>query len=430
METVFEILKERGLIQQCSDASRVANLLLEKQVTYYVGFDATATSLHVGNLVPIMAMAHLQRAGHTPLAIIGGGTTMIGDPTDKTGMRSMLSQEQIATNSKDILAQLQRYLDLDNGAASAENPEITLKVGKFLNNADWLLSINYIEFLRDIGKHFRVNEMIRAEGYRQRLERELGLSFLEFNYQLIQAYDYLRLFQKYECRLQLGGDDQWGNILAGVDLVRRVEGKRVHALTVPLITTANGVKMGKTAGNAVWIDANRTSPYEFYQYWVNTDDRDVVRFLACFTFLSMKEIRRLAALKDEDIREAKEILAYEVTQLAHGKMEADKVQAASRAAFGDGNLDDVTLPTSVIAAERFERGIPIIELFHEVGLTNSRSEARRLIQHGGAYINEKQYRAIDTIVDAHLLEENALLLRAGKKRYHRVVLEEASDFET
>lgn len=430
METVFEILKERGLIQQCSDASRVANLLSEKQVTYYVGFDATATSLHVGNLVPIMAMAHLQRAGHTPLAIIGGGTTMIGDPTDKTGMRSMLSQEQIAANSKGILAQFQRYLDLDNGTPSEENPEIALKVGKFLNNADWLLSINYIEFLRDIGKHFRVNEMIRAEGYRQRLERELGLSFLEFNYQLIQAYDYLRLFQRYECRLQLGGDDQWGNILAGVDLVRRVEGKRVHALTVPLITTANGVKMGKTAGNAVWIDANRTSPYEFYQYWVNTDDRDVVRFLACFTFLSMEEIRRLAKLEDEDIREAKEILAYEVTQLAHGKMEADKAQAASRAAFSDGNLDDVTLPTSVIAAERFERGIPIIELFHEVGLTNSRSEARRLIQQGGAYINEKQYRAIDTIVDTHLLEENALLLRAGKKRYHRVVLEEASDFET
>lgn len=427
METVFETLKERGLIQQCSDASRVANLLSEKQITYYVGFDATATSLHIGNLVPIMAMAHLQRAGHTPLAIIGGGTTMIGDPTDKTGMRSMLSQEQIATNSKGILAQFQRYLDMDNGTANAENPEIVPTVGKFLNNADWLLSINYIEFLRDIGKHFRVNEMIRAEGYRQRLERELGLSFLEFNYQLIQAYDYLRLFQKYECCLQLGGDDQWGNILAGVDLVRRIEGEHVYALTVPLITTANGVKMGKTAGNAVWIDANRTSPYEFYQYWINTDDRDVVRFLACFTFLSMKEIRRLAELKDEDIREAKEILAYEATQLAHGKTEADKAQAASRAAFGGDNLDDVTMPTSVIAAERFESGIPIMELFHEVGLTNSRSEARRLIQQGGAYINEKQCRAIDTVIDASLFEENALLLRAGKKRYHRVVFEENSD---
>ena len=429
METVFETLKERGLIQQCSDEKSTARLLSEKQVTYYAGFDATATSLHVGSLVPVMAMAHLQRAGHKPIAVIGGGTTMIGDPTDKTEMRSMLSQEQIAINSKGLLAQLQRYLDLDNGTASAENPETTPKVGRFLNNADWLLSINYIEFLRDIGKHFRVNEMIRAEGYRQRLEREHGLSFLEFNYQLIQAYDYLYLFRKYGCCLQLGGDDQWGNILAGVDLIRRIEGERVHAVTVPLLTTASGAKMGKTAGNAVWIDANRTSPYEFYQYWINTDDRDVARCLACFTFLPIEEISRLAELKDEDIREAKEILAYEVTQLAHGKMEADKAQAASRAAFSGGNLDDVTMPTSVIASKRLESGIPIMELFHTVGLANSRSEARRLIQQGGAYINEKQYRTIDTIVDTNLLEENALLLRAGKKRYHRVVLKEESDSE-
>ncbi len=413
METVFETLKERGLIQQCSDEKNIAHLLSAEQIAYYAGFDATATSLHIGNLVPIMAMAHLQRAGHTPIAIIGGGTTMIGDPTDKTGMRSMLSQKQIATNSKGILAQMQRYLNLDTG--------------KFLNNADWLLSINYIEFLRDIGKHFRVNEMIRAEGYRQRLERELGLSFLEFNYQLIQAYDYLHLFEKYECRLQLGGDDQWGNILAGVDLVRRIEGERVYAVTVPLLTTASGAKMGKTAGNAMWIDANRTSPYEFYQYWINTDDRDIARFLAYFTFLPLEEIRRLAELEDEDIRVAKEILAYEVTQLAHGKTEAEKAQAASRAAFGGGNLDDVTMPTSVIAPERFENGIPIMELFHEVGLTNSRSEARRLVQQGGAYINGKQYLAIDIVVDANLLEENALILRAGKKRYHRVVLGESSD---
>jgi tyrosyl-tRNA synthetase len=427
METVFETLKERGLIQQRSDESRIASLLSEKQITYYVGFDATATSLHIGNLVPIMAMAHLQRAGHTPIAIIGGGTTMIGDPTDKTGMRSMLSEEQITVNGKGILSQLQRYLDLDDGTTNAENPKRATKTGKFLNNADWLLSINYIEFLRDIGKHFRVNEMIRAEGYRQRLERELGLSFLEFNYQLIQAYDYLRLFQKYECRLQLGGDDQWGNILAGVDLVRRIEGKRVHAATVPLLTTASGAKMGKTAGNAVWLDANRTSPYEFYQYWINTDDRDVARFLACFTFLSMEKIHRLAELEDEDIREAKEILAYEVTQLTHGKTKADKAQAASRAAFGGGNLDAVEIPTSVIASERIESGIPIMELFYEVGLASSRSEARRLVQQGGAYINEKQYRGIDTVVDANLLEANALLLRSGKKRYHRIVLGENSD---
>ena len=424
MHTVFETLKERGFIKQSTNAEQVANLLTEERMTYYVGFDPTAPSLHVGSLVPIMAMAHLQRAGHTPIAIIGGGTTMIGDPTDKTEMRPMLSEAQISANGTSILAQLQRYLNLDNGTTDSEKSQPALKAGRFLNNADWLLTVNYIEFLRDIGKHFRVNEMIKAEGYRQRLERELGLSFLEFNYQLLQAYDYLCLFREYGCRLQLGGDDQWGNILAGVDLVRRIEGERVHAVTFPLLTTASGAKMGKTAGGAVWLDAERTSPYEFYQYWINVDDRDVSRFLAYFTFLPMDDIRRLGSLADEAIREAKEVLAYEVTQLAHGKAEADKAQAASRAAFGGGNLNEAEMPTSVIPLERLDSGISIMALFHEVGLANSRSEARRLIQQGGAYINEKQYRAIDTVVGTDLLEENALLLRAGKKRYHRIVLKE------
>ncbi len=422
MDNVFEALNERGFIKQVTNAEQVTRLLAEKQVTYYVGFDPTAPSLHVGSLVPIMAMAHLQRAGHKPIAIIGGGTTMIGDPTDKTEMRPMLLQEQISANGAAILSQLQRYLNLDNTLTNAANSQPPSKVGGFFNNADWLLSINYIEFLRDIGKHFRVNEMIKAEGYKQRLERELGLSFLEFNYQLLQAYDYLYLFREYGCRLQLGGDDQWGNILAGVDLVRRIEGERVHALTFPLLATASGAKMGKTAGGAVWLDAERTSPYEFYQYWINVDDRDVLRFLACFTFLPMDEVRRLANLEHEAIREAKEVLAYEVTQLAHGKAEADKAQAASRAAFGGGSLDKAEMPTSEIAIERLNSGIPIMTLFHEVGLANSRSEARRLIQQGGAYINEKQYQTIDRVVGSDLLEDDALLLRAGKKRYHRIVL--------
>ena len=413
MSNVFETLQERGFVQQCTNEENVSSLLSGDQITYYVGFDPTADSLHAGSLVPIMAMANLQRAGHKPIAIIGGGTTMIGDPTDKTEMRPIISTEQIEKNGASILVQLQRYLDLDNTA------------GLFLNNAEWLLSLNYIEFLRDIGKHFRVNEMIRAEGYRQRLERELGLSFLEFNYQLLQSYDYLCLFQKYDCVLQLGGDDQWGNILAGVDLVRRIEGKRVHGLTFPLLTTAGGAKMGKTAGGAVWLDPNRTSPYEFYQYWINTDDRDVERFLAYFTFLPMDEVRRLGSLEHDAIREAKAVLAYEATKLAHGKDEADKAQETSRAAFGGGGLDLDAMPTTAISTERLNTGIPIMELFHEVGLTTSKSEARRLIQQGGAYINEKQYKAIDVVVDANLLEENALLLRAGKKRYHRVVLEKA-----
>lgn len=419
MANVFETLNARGFIKQTTNPEQIERLLTEQHITYYVGFDPTASSLHVGSLVPIMAMAHLQRAGHTPIAIIGGGTTMIGDPTDKTDMRPMLAHEQIADNGRGILAQLQRYLALDNVEAAAAS-----NTGKFLNNADWLLSVNYIEFLRDIGKHFRVNEMIKAEGYRQRLERELGLSFLEFNYQLLQAYDYLCLFQQYGCRLQLGGDDQWGNILAGVELIRRIEGERVHALTFPLLTTATGAKMGKTAEGAVWLDAERTSPYDFYQYWINVDDRDVVRFLSYFTFLPMGEIRRLGALAHADIREAKAVLAYEVTRLAHGEVEADKAQAAARAAFGGGNLTEAEMPTSAIAADRLDAGLPIMALFHEVGLASSRSEARRLIQQGGAYINEKQCKSIDTLVDSALLEDNALLLRAGKKRYHRIVVEE------
>ena len=424
MDNVFEALNERGFIKQITNPEQVANLLASERVPYYVGFDPTAPSLHIGSLVPIMAMAHLQRAGHKPIAIIGGGTTMIGDPTDKTEMRMMLSQEQISENAKGILAQLQRYLNLDNQKADSEDAQTASDVGRFLNNADWLLSVNYIEFLRDIGKHFRVNDMIRVEGYRQRLERELGLSFLEFNYQLLQAYDYLRLFQEYGCRLQLGGDDQWGNILAGVELIRRIEGERVHAVTFPLLTTATGAKMGKTAGGAVWLDAQLTSPYEFYQYWINVDDRDVPRFLAYFTFLPIDEVRRLGKLEHEAIREAKEVLAYEVTRLAHGKTEADKAQVTSRAAFGGGNLNDTEMPTSEIAVDRLESGIPIMTLFHEVGLANSRSEARRLIQQGGAYINEKQYRAIDMVIGSNLLEDEALLLRAGKKRYHRIVLKE------
>lgn len=414
MSNLFETLQERGFIQQCTNAEQLSCLLSENQITYYVGFDPTADSLHAGSLVPIMAMAHLQRGGHKPIAIIGGGTTMIGDPTDKTEMRSMLSAEQIKKNGASILQQLQRYLDLDDDTA-----------GFFLNNAEWLLSLNYIEFLRDIGKHFRVNEMIRAEGYRQRLEREMGLSFLEFNYQLLQAYDYLCLFQKYDCVLQLGGDDQWGNILAGVDLVRRIEGKRVHGLTFPLLTTASGAKMGKTAGGAVWLDSHRTSPYQFYQYWINIDDRDVERFLAYFTFLPMDEVKRLGSLEHDEIREAKAVLAYQATKLAHGKVEADKAQETSRAAFGGGGLDLDAMPTTTISTEQLDSGIPIMDLFHEVGLTSSKSEARRLIQQGGAYINEKQYKAIDVIIDTDLLEENALMLRAGKKRYHRVVVEEA-----
>ena len=410
MERVFETLKERGFIQQCTNAHEMARLLSKKKISYYVGFDATADSFHVGSLVPIMAMVHLQQAGHTPIAIIGGGTTMIGDPSGKTTMRQLLLRETIETNGHKLLSQLKRYLDFSE------------ERGIFMNNADWLMPLNYIEFLRDIGRHFRVNEMIKAEAYRQRLEREEGLSFIEFNYQLLQAYDFLYLFRQYDCVLQLGGDDQWGNILAGVDLVRRLEGESVHALTFPLLTTATGEKMGKTATGAIWLDANRTSPYEFYQYWVNIDDRDVERFLACFTLLPIGEVRRLGRLKGKSIREAKTVLAYEVTKLAHGETEAKNARNASHAAFGDGGIDISAIPTATIDGERLSGGITIVDLFCEVGLGSSKSAVRRLIQQGGAYLNGKQITNVEALVTSEHLDENALLLRHGKKQFRRVVI--------
>ena len=414
MENVFETLRQRGFIQQVTGDDELERILAERKVTFYIGFDPTADSLHVGHLLPIMAMAQMQRAGHRPIAIIGGGTAMVGDPSGKTEMRRILSREEIDANGASILGQLQRYVDFRDGR------------GLFVNNADWLLSLGYIDFLRDIGRHFRVNEMIKAESYRQRLEREEGLSFLEFNYQLLQAYDFLHLFQRHGCEVEMGGDDQWSNILAGVDLVRRVEANPVHGMTFPLLTTARGEKMGKTAKGAVWLSATRTSPYEFYQYWINTDDRDVARFLAYFTFLPMDEVHRLGALQDAALREAKEILACEATKLAHGVEAAEQARLASRAAFapsGGGESDLSGIPTSVLALSRLEQGVPVVELFCEAGLTPSKAAARRLIEQGGAYINGEQVTAVDTVVDKNQIEADSLLLRYGKKRYHRVLVQ-------
>ena len=353
---VFETLRERGFIKQCTDEDALRRALDETAATFYVGFDPTADSLHCGSLVPIMAMAHLQKAGHKPIAIIGGGTTMVGDPSGKTEMRQMLAYEEIEANGRGILAQLQRYFKLRRGTRRL-----------FLNNADWLLKLNYIEFLRDIGRHFRVNEMIKAEAYRARLEREEGLSFIEFNYQLLQAYDFMYLAKTHDCTLQMGGDDQWGNILAGVDLTRRMLQKTAHGLTFPLLTTARGEKMGKTAKGAVWLDANRTSSYEFYQYWINCDDRDVARFLAYFTFLPMETVRDLSSREGADLRASKEVLAYEATSLCHGQNAADEARAAAKAAFG-GEGDISSVPTTEIALSRLETGVAITELMVETGL--------------------------------------------------------------
>lgn len=406
MAAAFQTLTERGFVSQTTDAAGVERLLAAGPVTFYIGFDPTADSLHAGSLLPLMAMAHLQRAGHRPIAILGGGTAMVGDPSGKTEMRRMLSREQIGRNAEALKQQLGRFIDLDAALV--------------LDNADWLLDLNYIDFLRDIGRHFSVNRMLSFESYKIRLER--GLSFLEFNYQLLQAYDFLVLHRAQGCRLQLGGDDQWGNIVAGLDLVRRVESTEVFGLTLPLLTTAGGEKMGKTAQGAVWLAPERTSPYDFYQYFRNTDDRDVERFLRFFTFLELDAVQRLGRQQGAALNEAKEVLATEVTATVHGREAADKARRAARSAFGavgDGAAD---IPTTRLPAARLRAGVLVIDLFAEVGLVQSKSEARRLIKQGGARVGQQRVADFERRVGPADLEDGAVLLRAGKKRVHRVVV--------
>jgi tyrosyl-tRNA synthetase len=408
---VYDELKERGFIAQVSDEAAVRKALEEKTVTFYVGFDSTATSLHAGSLVPIMAMVHLRRAGHRAIAVVGGGTTMVGDPSGREEMRRMLDEETIRAQGRAIHAQLDRYLHFDGKGAVA------------VDNADWLLSLNYVRFLRDIGRHFSVNRMLAAEAYKQRLEK--GLSFIEFNYQLLQAYDYLTLFREYGCTLQMGGDDQWGNILAGVDLVRRVEGAAAEALTFPLLTTSSGAKMGKTAQGAVWLDPGLVSPYDFYQYWINCDDRDVWRFLKMYTLLPVEEIERMREDSGEaaaGINGAKRALALEATKMTHGEIAAREAQAAAAAAFGGGGEKNIgALPTTTVPRARLEGGLSPAELFTEVGLTPSRAEAKRLIRQGGLYVNDETITSLERILTDKDVGPDGMLLKAGKKKIHRVV---------
>ncbi len=407
MANAYDVLHARGFVEQVSDEAGLRRAL-EQPITCYIGYDPSASSLHVGNLLTIMALANMQRQGHRPIALVGGGTGMIGDPSGKTEMRQMLSVEQIDANLEAIKRQIGRYVDFSGGQA------ITV------NNAEWLRPLNYIEFLRDIGRHFSVNRMLAAESYRQRLEA--GLSFIEFNYQILQAYDFLHLYQRHDCILQMGGNDQWGNILAGVDLIRRVTGGEAYALTFPLLTTASGAKMGKTASGAVWLDADRLSPYEFYQFWINVDDADVGRFLRIYTLLDLHDIEQLASLEGASIREAKEVLAFEVTRMTHGPLEAEKARDASRQLFGAGGVDEEALPTLELSAQELAAGLLVADLFQRAGLVRSRSEARRLIEQGGAYINEQRVDSVDQVVTTANLADGGLLLRAGKKRHHRVVV--------
>ncbi|RMD89202.1 MAG: tyrosine--tRNA ligase [Calditrichaeota bacterium] len=408
MDNVYDILKERGFVEQVTDEEAVRKLFSIEKVTAYVGFDPTADSLHVGNLLGLMVLAHLQRSGHRPIAIIGDGTALVGDPSGKTEMRQMLSREKISENAQKIEAQIGRYIKLDG------------KNGLAIHNAEWLENLKYIDFLREIGRHFSVNRMLAAEAYKIRMQT--GLSFLEFNYQVLQAYDFLVLYKKYNCKIQLGGDDQWGNILAGVDLIRKVTRGEAEGITWPLLTTAGGQKMGKTAKGAIWLDPVKTSPYEFYQYWINVDDRDVKQFLAYFTFLPLSEINELCKVSGEKLRKAKEVLAYEATKITHGEKEAQKAREASKSVFEKVGGDLSAVPSTSIDKKRLENGILAVDLFAEVGLTSSKSEARRLVKQGGAYINDKKVPNVEFVVDLAEFKDGYILLRAGKKRFHRIIL--------
>lgn len=418
-DNVYRILKERGFLYQTTDDEALEKILGKEKVTCYIGFDATADSLHVGSLVPIMALVHMQRCGHRPIALLGGGTTMVGDPSGKTEMRQMLTAEDIKKYGEGIKRQFAQYLDFGKDRAL------------MLNNAEWLLPLNYIEFLRDVGVHFSINRMLTAESVKQRLET--GLSFIEFNYMLLQAYDFYVLARDYKCLLQMGGQDQWGNIVAGSDLTRRMLGKQVYGMTFPLITTSGGEKFGKSAGNAVWLDGSKTSPYDFYQYWRNVDDRDVEKYLGLFTFLPMDEVKRLP---EENVNRAKEILGFEVPRLAHGREAAVEAYTAAVRQFGGGAGVDIqtssdieavklhaasAIPTVELNKDRLHDGLWVVKLFVEAGLCSSNGEARRLIKQGGAYINDEAVKDDSMEINEKALADGALVLRAGKKRHKRVV---------
>jgi tyrosyl-tRNA synthetase len=421
MKSVYDILKERGFVEQVTDEALIKKLFAAGKVTCYTGFDPTAASLHIGSLVPIMALAHMQKNGHRPIALVGGGTGLIGDPSGKTEMRQVLTREQIEYNARCIGKQLSQYLDFSD------------KKALLLNNTDWLTKINYIEFLRDVGRHFSVNRMLAAESYKIRLEK--GLNFIEFNYMVLQAYDFLHLFKNYGCALQMGGNDQWGNMLAGTELIRKVAAKDAHAVTFPLITTSLGQKMGKTEKGTIWLDGNLTKPYEYYQYWVNCDDADVERFLKFFTFLPLEEISVVKKLADAQLNMAKAVLAFEATCITHGAEAAKAAWRASMEAFHSHPVDEDLFPSSTIpraaaasdtsAIPRYkvskkdlDAGILICSACAKAGLTQSMSETKRLIEQGGIYINDRQVKSVDEkITIADFAGGNELRVRKGKKKY-------------
>ncbi len=407
MQNVYDVLNERGYIEQATAEEEIRELLGQESVSFYIGFDPTADSLHVGHFIQVMVMMHMQKAGHRPIALLGGGTAMVGDPSGKSDMRKMLTEEQIEKNAQSFKKQFSKFIEFGKDKAL------------MVNNGDWLLGLNYIEFLRTIGVHFNVNRMLSAECFKNRMET--GLTFLEFNYMIMQAYDFLELYRKHNCKLQLGGNDQWSNIIAGAELVRKVEAKPAYGLTFRLLTTSEGKKMGKTESGALWLDANKTPPYDFYQYWRNVDDRDVENCLALLTFLPMEEVYRLGALEGSSINKAKETLAYEVTKMVHGEQEAEKAQTAARALFTkDSESEDI--PFTSISRKQLEEGIDIVSVLLETGLASSKSEGRRLIQQGGIYVDENRVDDAEFIFGLDTLQDGKILIRKGKKTYHQIRL--------
>ena len=404
---VLDMLKERGFVAQVTFEEDHYKAMENGPVTFYLGIDPTADSLHVGHFMPIIMASHLQKAGHRPIILCGGGTAMIGDPSRKTDMRKMLPKETIADNVAAIQKQLSRFMEFGEGKAT------------MVNNGDWLLNLNYVDFLREIGAHFSVNRMLTAECYKRRMET--GLTFLEFNYMIMQSYDFLQLFKTHGCRLQIGGDDQWSNMLGGADLIRRKEQEDAFALTCKLIMTHDGKKMGKTEKGALWLDPNRTTPYEFYQYWRNVADQDVERFLALLTFLPMDEVRRLGSLEGAEINEAKKVLAFEITKMIHGEEEATKAAEAAAALFAGGGASQ-NVPTFEVTAADLAEDNRITTLLASCGLCKSRGEARKMVESGAVAANEEKVTDINMAITAELIGAEGLLLRKGKKGYCRLML--------
>ena len=403
---IYEELQARGLIAQTTDENQIRDLVNNGKATFYIGFDCTADSLTAGHFMALTLMKRLQEAGNKPIALIGGGTTMIGDPTGRTDMRKMLTREDIDHNAECFKKQMEKFIDFGEGKAM------------MVNNADWLMNLNYIELLREVGACFSVNNMLRAECYKQRMEK--GLSFLEFNYMIMQSYDFYYMFQKYNCNLEFGGDDQWSNMLGGTELIRRKLGKDAHAMTITLLTDSNGNKMGKTAGNAVWLDPNKTSPFDFYQYWRNVGDADVLKCIKMLTFLPLEQIEEIEKWDDSRINDAKKILAHELTELVHGKEDADKAEAGSAALFGGGDLSNADIPTVKIEEADYRDGkIDILGILVKAGLCPTRNEARRAVEQGGVTVDDEKVTDIKTLYSAEDLKDGKLV-RRGKKAYKKV----------